>query len=96
MLCQSQSYRCPTAQPPNRPPAKQASSKASHGSCLARCQAKVSAIKALNQVPISLKLPLSQPADAADDAGTTFMVALAGSYWNAAVNHEAWLMVMVE
>ena len=34
--------------------------------------------------------------DAADEAAAGFMVLLTGSYWNTAVNHEAWVRVMVE
>lgn len=59
-------------------------------------QANESAISALNQVFISRKLPLSQPTDAADDAATACMLAVVALYWNTAVSHAAWLMVMVE
>jgi hypothetical protein len=41
-------------------------------------------------------LPDFQPTDAAEDAAAGFMVLLTGSYWNTAVNHDAWVRVMVE
>lgn len=43
-------------------------------------QAKVSAINALNQVPISLNDSLSQPVDAPVAAGTATMDRVTGSY----------------
>jgi len=59
-------------------------------------QAKLSAIKALNQVFIWSKLSACQPTDAADEAGAGFIVLLTGSYWNTAVSQDAWVRVMVE
>ena len=44
-------------------------------------QANESAISALNQVPISLKLPLLQPLDAPKATGTALITRAAGSYW---------------
>ena len=57
-------------------------------------QANESAISALNQVPISSKLSLFQSGDADELARTGFMAP--PSYWNTAVSHDAWLIVMVE
>jgi hypothetical protein len=59
-------------------------------------QANESAISALNQVPISSKLFRFQSGDADELAATAFMVDDAPSNWNTAVNHDAWLIVMVE
>lgn len=53
-------------------------------------------MSALNQMLISSKLSLFQPVEAAELPATGTMANAAGLYRNTAVNHEAWLMVMVE
>ena len=62
-------------------------------------QANESAIRVLNQVPISAKLSPFQPVEAAELAATGTMagpvvpvagLVHAGLYWNTAVSHEAW------
>lgn len=59
-------------------------------------QAKVSAMTALNQVPMSSKWSPFQPTEAPPAAATGAMVRVVALYWNTAFSHEALFMVMVE
>ena len=56
----------------------------------------MSPISVLNHWPISWKLSLFQPVEAPELAATGAMAKVAGLYWNTAVNHDAWVIVMVE
>ncbi len=58
--------------------------------------AKLSAIRASNHFPISLKFSLDQPTDAAKDFWTGTIVLAVGSYWKTAFSHPAAVLVMVE
>lgn len=62
----------------------------------AHAQANVSAINALNQMPISSNASLLQPAEAPLAAGTARIAAVAASYWNSACSHDARDIVIVE
>lgn len=62
----------------------------------AHAQANVSAISALNQMPISSNASLLQPAEAPLAAGTASIAAVAASYWNSACSHDARDIVIVE